>query len=1495
MDYRDQCLAQWSYHLGYLPVEIYQKLQNSSVNFRQYCLQKKILTEKQFFNTQFFFILQFILQEAQKQEMLDNAQVASIINYRKQALQQNNFSPNLHFPQVPQFNMDHIATCVESLKSQGVFTNEDDQIYEQITNSTTQNPLEKSPGVFTKNDLGTFAVYKLEKQIGAGGMGRVYKAYHARLDRTVAIKVILGTQSTENQSRFLEEGKLTAKLHHPNIVTVHDMGTYQGQDYIVMDYIEGGSLSDLLAKKKLNIRRSLEIIKDVCYAMGYAHKSNIIHRDLKPSNIMMNNGDTPLVMDFGLAKNIENSSELTREGSVIGTPRYMAPEQAAGHIHRLSPATDVYSLGAILYQMITRKAVIDGQTPVEMIFSILHRDVIPPRKHNSKISKELESICLKALEKTPKDRYQNGREMAEDIERMLNGEAIEARRASFSYFLWKKVQRHKLPIAITTTISMLLLFTLGIMSYVNRQAQNKKSILVWQKWWERFTELAVQDQQTFGERKQRLETAFTIIEKLHQQYPQLCKEVRLDQYQEDKKIQDKITRWQKNDDALFSIWEYFQNCSDMIKKYSALQKEYEQNKREHSQVLAQAQHNFGNNDAIRSYATSNTPALSLAKNYQDKLSSLVKEISQIDLTKQRELSSKSLEKLRWKAQFIYRCDNANDKAQQTLRRITAITQNRYGLVLERILQLQKPTLYTLEAIRSELENIVLANSTFADSFYRIARLYHQQGDTFTAQIYYEKATRRFSDNHFFSLYYLGQIYSQRWHLLMGKRSAVKHQEKSISDKLDTQYVKVLKKHRKNMEDEINDIRDNFQQVQKKLEQIPSGSNQSYYRTMAKFYREIMKREDFVVREFDNVNAGSILHFYLCPQKKDSMEEFNKGLQKYRDLLKILESINQQNFIGETQLYRAKIYQDLMLLEGKGSYLQKVNNIIVNFEDAVKNQRMNVASWLGLARIYNMIGDFERAAYLYKQVAEADFAAQWQYILVRMGDKKLNDATRELERLLKKHPLQEKHTSFLAEVDGNPELKVLYNPPSPLEHLQMELNFLAFLYLRQGKLDKVKELMPRVFPLMSQSIQLNRRGKSYVCNLLFIIIALQMQNKKQAHMASRILWQTLAQSFPPLRQTNLLSSFLPWLQNYDNILIQHPKYRHPPKHIDTFINKLVKIDEELLYQVVNRSNLLKQIHIYLRDKPQLHKEYRILTGRVTGNEKSIDLAIFLLIKLGIDLTEKKILETNFVSALKVNYRKAIAHFRRSFSAKNKHEHLQNALDYMQLVIAEQPQQGEYHYAIAVILSQMSQRKNEMYEHLEWAKQLGWNLNYLKIDPLFADVSREKRFRSLFAKKSKTIAQISISDVNNKIQSLLKKKQPHKAMRLYNIFIKNNNVAVKNTYEKMVQQMTQLFVGKAKRNLDSPQKIEQICYEIKHTVAKDSVKILHKIAMLYTNRGKGYISRQELRMAKDDLNTAIKIDPLCYKAYKYRGEVYKKQNKPQQAQQDFATYRRLKKEE
>lgn len=1505
MDYRDQCLAQWSYHLGYLPVEIFQKLQNSSINFRHYCLHNKILTEKQFFYTQFFFILQFILQEARKQGKLDDAQINAIINHRKEALQQNNFTPNFHFPQTPQFSLDDVAVCIEALKSQGVFATEDYQTYEKITdftfrttnaNNKTQNAnssLGNATERFAAKDLGTFAAYKLEKQIGAGGMGRVYKAHHARLDRTVAIKVMLSTQSTENQSRFLEEGKLTAKLHHSNIVTVHDMGTYQGKDYIVMDYVEGGSLSDLLVKEKLNIRRSLEIMKDVCYAMGYAHKRNIIHRDLKPSNIMMDRGSTPLVMDFGIAKNIKSSSELTQEGAVIGTPRYMAPEQAAGEIHKLSPATDVYSLGAILYQMITRKAVVDGETPAAMIFNILHRDVIPPRKHNSKISKELEAICLKALEKNPKDRYRNGHEMAEDIERMLNGEAILARRTSFSYFLWKKIQRHKLPIVITATLTILLLLTLGTMSYMSSQAQQKKSLQIWQEWWQRFTKLAIQDQQTFDERQRKLKTALDLVEKLHLQYPRLCKKIRLDQYQENK-LDEEIASWQKDDDALFSIWEYFKNCSDIVKKYRELQKEYEQNKREHHQVLLQAQKNFGNNDVVGIYAKSNTPALAVAKYYQDKLSVFVKEISQIDTAQQRELSNKRLEKLRWKAQFVYKCDNTNVKAQQILSRITAATQNRYGLVLERILQLQQPTLYTLEEIRSELENIVLTNSAFADSFYRIARLYHQQGDAFMAQVYYEKATQRFADNHFFSLYYLGQIYSLRWHQLMGRRSTVKHQEKSISDKLAAEYVKILKDRKKSIEKEINTIRDNFQKVQTKLEKIPSGNNQSYYRTMAKFYREIMKREDFVAREFNNVNTGSILHFYLCPQKKDSLEEFNKGLQKYRDLLKILDSINQQSFVGETQLYRAKIYQDLMLLEGKGSYLQKVNDIIGNFEDAVKNQRMNVASWHGLASIYNMIGDFERAAYLYKQVAEADFAAQWQYILVRMSDKKLDDAIHELEKLLKKNPLQEKHLSFLAEVNDDPELKVLYNPPPALEHLQMELNFLAFLYLRQNRPNKTQELAPRLFPLMSESMQLNRRGKSYVSNLLFIIVSLKMGNKKQAHMATKVLWQTLVQAFPPLRQTNLLSSFLPWLKNYDNILIQHPKYRHPPQHIDKFINKVVKVDEELLYQMVNRSNLLKQIHLYLHEEPQLHKQYRILTGRVTGNEKSLDLAVFLLIKLGIDLTEKKILETNFVSSLKVNYRKAIAHFRRSFSAKDKHEHLQKSLDYMQLVIAEQPQKGEYHYAIAVILSQMPKYKNDMYEHLEWARQLGWNLDYLKIDPLFVEISREKRFKSLFIKKSQTVAQVSISDVKRKIQLLLKKQQPHKAIQLYNIFSKNNEVVVKDTYEKLVQQITKLFVSKAKNNLDSPQKIEQLCYEIKKSLAKDSGKILNKIAMLYVKRAREYIVREELHMAKEDLDTAIKINSSCYDAYKYRSEVYKKQNKLQQAQQDLAQYYRLKQE-
>lgn len=308
---------------------------------------------------------------------------------------------------------------------------------------------------------GKFGDYKIIEEIGQGGMGKVYKAYHPHLDKTVAIKVMLHVESNsqKQRDRFFSEAKNTARLTHPNIVNIHDV--IMGElDYIVMDFIEGSSLETLLKKTKFSPRKALEIIRDTALAIDYAHKNDIVHRDLKPANIIIETqSKRPIVMDFGISKNIKKQKGLTQTGELLGTLQYMAPEQAEGNLRSISPATDVYSLGAILYEMITGHKIVEGNTQYNLIHNIVNQEVIPPRNINPYIAKDIETICMKALEKEPKRRYQTAQAFAEDIERFLNGEIISARPANLLYRLGKNIQRYKLPIASICT-SLLLLFAI---------------------------------------------------------------------------------------------------------------------------------------------------------------------------------------------------------------------------------------------------------------------------------------------------------------------------------------------------------------------------------------------------------------------------------------------------------------------------------------------------------------------------------------------------------------------------------------------------------------------------------------------------------------------------------------------------------------------------------------------------------------------------------------------------------------------------------------------------------------------------------------------------------------------------------------------------------------------------------------------------------------------------------------------------------------------------
>ncbi len=276
-----------------------------------------------------------------------------------------------------------------------------------------------------------FGDYELLEVIGRGGQGIVYRARQKGLNRTVALKVIgLGHWATEaHLKRFRREAEAAASLDHPGIVPIYEVGERDGSCYFSMKFVEGGELDAVAKREPMPTRRAVELIAKVARTVQYAHEHSILHRDIKPGNILLDGKGEPHLTDFGLARLIETESTVTRTLEVLGTPSYMAPEQAVGNNAYLTSATDVYGLGAVLYQLLTSHPPFAGGTTYETIKLLLDTEPRPPRLLNPKIDRDLSTICLKCLEKDPKRRYSSALALAEDLERWLKHEPILARRS----------------------------------------------------------------------------------------------------------------------------------------------------------------------------------------------------------------------------------------------------------------------------------------------------------------------------------------------------------------------------------------------------------------------------------------------------------------------------------------------------------------------------------------------------------------------------------------------------------------------------------------------------------------------------------------------------------------------------------------------------------------------------------------------------------------------------------------------------------------------------------------------------------------------------------------------------------------------------------------------------------------------------------------------------------------------------------------------------------
>jgi eukaryotic-like serine/threonine-protein kinase len=271
--------------------------------------------------------------------------------------------------------------------------------------------------------------YEILGEIGRGGMGVVYKARQVRLSRVVALKMILaGTHAgAEHLGRFRTEAEAVASLHHPNIVQIYDVGEQEGRPYLALEYLDGGSLDNRLDGTPWSVSRAAALIETLARAVHVAHQAGIVHRDLKPGNVLFTADGTPKITDFGLAKRLDSLTAQTQSGAIMGTPSYMAPEQAAGRVGVVGPHADVYSLGAVLYELLTGRAPFKAESPLDTVLQVMHDEPVRPRRLNPKVPADLETICLKCLDKEPYRRYHSGRALADDLRRFLEGEPVRAR------------------------------------------------------------------------------------------------------------------------------------------------------------------------------------------------------------------------------------------------------------------------------------------------------------------------------------------------------------------------------------------------------------------------------------------------------------------------------------------------------------------------------------------------------------------------------------------------------------------------------------------------------------------------------------------------------------------------------------------------------------------------------------------------------------------------------------------------------------------------------------------------------------------------------------------------------------------------------------------------------------------------------------------------------------------------------------------------------------
>jgi WD40 repeat protein/tRNA A-37 threonylcarbamoyl transferase component Bud32 len=310
--------------------------------------------------------------------------------------------------------------------------------------------------------------YEVQEELGRGGMGVVYRARQAKLNRIVALKMILASEHAVARARFAAEAESVARLQHPGIVQVHEVGEVSGRPFFSLEFVGGGSLAQKLAGTPLPPGDAARMVETLARAMAYAHSKGIVHRDLKPANVLLAEDGSPKITDFGIAKQMETHSSHTHTGAVIGTPSYMAPEQSTSQ-REVGPLADVYALGAVLYECLTGRPPFKADSPLETLMQVTAEDPVPPARLNPKVPQDLETICMKCLEKKPENRYPGALELADELRRFQAGEPIRARPAGTLELWGKWARRHP---AVAGLLSLLVVGTAAAIVLLSVAWQN---------------------------------------------------------------------------------------------------------------------------------------------------------------------------------------------------------------------------------------------------------------------------------------------------------------------------------------------------------------------------------------------------------------------------------------------------------------------------------------------------------------------------------------------------------------------------------------------------------------------------------------------------------------------------------------------------------------------------------------------------------------------------------------------------------------------------------------------------------------------------------------------------------------------------------------------------------------------------------------------------------------------------------------------------------------